>query len=86
MLASSIAGLFAVFPQAIIGAMMFLVGLEMVKFAKDVSFNRELAVLAVTALVSIFTNMAYGFLAGLGAHYLLVFLQNRKKEDRPADG
>lgn len=86
LLASSIAGLFAVFPQAIIGAMMFLVGLEMVKFARDVSFNRELAVLAVTALVSIFTNMAYGFLAGLGTHYLLVFLQNRKKEDRPADG
>ena len=37
--ASSIAYIFASFPMAIIGAMMFLVGVELVKFAKDISLK-----------------------------------------------
>jgi MFS superfamily sulfate permease-like transporter len=35
-LANSIKGLFGFFPRPIIGAMMFLVGLELVKFSKDI--------------------------------------------------
>ena len=42
-LGASIAALFAAFPLAIVGAMMFLVGVELVKFARDLRFNRELA-------------------------------------------
>jgi MFS superfamily sulfate permease-like transporter len=71
LLATSIAGLFAVFPMAIIGAMLFMVGIELILFAKDVRLDRELFPLAATVAVSLVSNMAFGFLAGLAAHYLL---------------
>jgi len=64
-LASSIAGLFALFPTAIIGAMMFLVGIELTKFARNLRVNKDLIPMATTVLISLVTNMAYGFLAGL---------------------
>ena len=70
-LATSIAGLFAVFPMAIIGAMLFLVGIELILFAKDVRLDMDVIPLAVTVVVSLVSNMAFGFLAGLAAHYLL---------------
>jgi MFS superfamily sulfate permease-like transporter len=69
-LASSIADLFAVFPTAIIGAMMFLVGVELTKFAKDIHLNRDLIPIIVTFSVSLATNMAYGFVCGLLAYHL----------------
>ncbi|MEW6608341.1 MAG: putative sulfate/molybdate transporter [bacterium] len=69
-LASSIAGLFTFFPTAIIGAMMFLVGVELTKFAKDIHLNKDIIPLIVTIGVSLLTNMACGFLAGLIVHYL----------------
>ena len=78
-LASSIAGIFAFFPTAIIGAMMFLVGIELTKFAKDVRADKELIPMSITVIVSLTTNMAYGFLTGLAAHYLIRFI-SRKKE------
>lgn len=71
-LGASIAALFAAFPLAIVGAMMFLVGVELVKFARDLRFNRELASVAATVVGSLALNMAFGFLAGLTAYYLLV--------------
>lgn len=40
--AGSIAGLFAAFPQSIVGAMMFMVGLEMVKSVKHVKVGPDL--------------------------------------------
>jgi len=86
LLGTSIASLFALFPRAIIGAMMFLVGLEMVKFARDVKLNLDLAVLAVTTLVSILLNMAYGFLAGMAAHYIIVYIKNRHAKNSAAGG
>ncbi|NLY37735.1 MAG: hypothetical protein GX044_00355 [Firmicutes bacterium] len=36
--------------------MMFLVGLEMVKFARDIPFNWDISVLAVTVAVAVFTT------------------------------
>lgn len=63
-LAGSIAGLFSVFPLSIVGAMMFLVGIELTKFARDVKW-KETFLLLFTALLSVFTNMAIGFIAGL---------------------
>jgi len=77
-LATSIATLFSSFPTAIIGAMMFLVGIELVKFSRDIRLNKDLVPMATTAIVSVATNMAYGFLAGLTVYHLarLVF---RKK-------
>jgi MFS superfamily sulfate permease-like transporter len=64
-LAGSIAALFAAFPTAIVGAMMFLVGIELTKFAKDVRWGPDLLPLSSTVIVSLVSNMAFGFLAGL---------------------
>lgn len=72
-LATSIAGLFAAFPTAIIGAMMFLVGIELTRFARDVPLNKDLFPLVITVAVSLATNMAFGFLAGLIVYHLLRF-------------
>lgn len=57
--------LFSGFPIAIVGAMMFLVGIELAKFAKDIRLNHELIPLAVTLIVSLAANMAWGFIAGI---------------------
>ncbi len=77
-LANSIAGLFAVFPTAIIGAMMFLVGIELIKFAKDIRLNKDLIPMGVTVIVSLATNMAYGFLVGLIVYHLTRFVFRKK--------
>jgi len=71
LLAGSIAAIFAAFPLAIIGAMMFLVGIEIVKFARDLRCNRQLVPVAATLAGSLLGNMAVGFIAGLLVHYLL---------------
>lgn len=67
-LANSIAGLFGAFPLAIVGAMMLLVGLELTKFAKDVRWGVDLLPMGATIAVSLLSNMAFGFLAGIAIH------------------
>lgn len=70
-LTTSIAKTFAVFPTAIIGAMMFLVGAELTKFARDIRFSKEdLVPMVATLFISLATNMAYGLAAGLIVYYL----------------
>lgn len=77
-LAGSIAGIFAAFPQAIIGAMMFMVGIELIKFARKLRAWRDLTVLAATVATALLTNMAYGYLAGLAVHRLLALVPHRR--------
>jgi len=77
-LANSIAGLFAVFPMAIVGAMMFMVGIELIKFARDIRLNKDFIPMAVTVIVSLATNMAFGFLIGLMVNYLIRFVFRKK--------
>jgi len=82
-LSASIAGLFSVFPAAIVGAMMFMVGIELTKFVKDVRIGKDMIPLGVTLMISVSTNMAYGFLAGLASHHLiLLFFKSVDAEDR----
>jgi len=69
--AGSIAHILAVFPASIIGAMMFLVGIEMTKLAKGIRLNRDIIPTAVTVIVSLASTMAYGFLSGLVVHHLV---------------
>jgi MFS superfamily sulfate permease-like transporter len=78
-LAGSIAGLLAVFPVAIIGAMMFLVGIELTKFGKGIRWGKDIIPLGTTLIVSLLTNMAYGFLGGFVVYYLIRVIF-RKKE------
>jgi len=77
-LAGSIAGLFSVFPVAIIGAMMFLVGVELVKFARGIHWDRDIIPMGTTLIVSLLTNMAYGFLSGFVLYYLIKSIPGRK--------
>jgi MFS superfamily sulfate permease-like transporter len=78
-LAASIAGLFSAFPGAIIGAMMFLVGIELTKFVKDIRLGKDMIPLSVTLIIATATNMAFGFLAGLASHHLVSFLSRERK-------
>ncbi len=82
LLAGSIASLFAAFPLAIVGAMMLLVGVGMVSFAREVRFNRHLIPTAATLAVSLLANMAVGFAAGMAAHYIFTRTK-RHQADRP---
>lgn len=70
-LSASIAGLFSVFPGAIIGAMMFMVGLELTMFIKDIRLGMDMIPLSITLIVATSTNMAFGFVSGLFCHYLV---------------
>jgi len=70
-LASSVTALFGSFPRAVTGAMLLLVSLELMKFAKDARGTRDILSLVMTIVVSIATNMAFGFLAGIAAHRIL---------------
>jgi xanthine/uracil/vitamin C permease (AzgA family) len=79
-LAGSIAGLFSVFPVAIMGAMMFLVGVELVKFAKDTRWDKDIIPMGTTLIVSLFTNMAYGFLSGFMIYYLIRTILRKKDQ------
>ena len=67
-LAGSIATLFTLFPKSIIGAMLLLVGIELTKFARDIRKN-ELIIMALTAGVSLVTNMAIGFVAAIVVYH-----------------
>jgi len=75
----SIAGFLTVFPTAIIGAMMFLVGIELTKFAKDIQFGTDMIPMGTTVVIALLTNMAYGFLAGLIVSYVMQFFAGRGK-------
>jgi MFS superfamily sulfate permease-like transporter len=75
--ASSVAALFALFPSAIIGAMMLLVGIEMAKFATKARPSKDLLPLGTTVAVSLATNMACGFAAGLAVHHLTRLIVRR---------
>jgi MFS superfamily sulfate permease-like transporter len=75
--ASSIAFIFASFPTAIIGAMMLMVSVEMIKFVRDVPLKEDFVVMAVTVALSLYTNMAIGFLVGVAFYYCLNALRKR---------
>ena len=67
-LAGSIATLFTLFPKSIIGAMLLLVGVELTKFARDIRKN-ELIIMALTAGISLLTNMAIGFCVAIAVYH-----------------
>ncbi len=88
-LAGSINKVPTVFPVAtvaIIGAMMFLVGIQLIKLAKDIGLSWDLAPMMATVLVSLVTKglqlrlyMAYGFTVGLAVHYLIQLILTKKE-------
>ena len=68
-LGGSLTGLFAAFPMAIIGGMMIVVAFQLGKFGLDLR-GADLAIMVVTGAISVGTNMALGFVAGLAIYHL----------------
>ncbi|HDQ71056.1 MAG TPA: hypothetical protein ENN19_03050 [Chloroflexi bacterium] len=68
-LSASIAQIFSAFPQAIIGAMLGYVGLQLLKGVKSLPLNYDLIFVAITVLVSVSSNMALGYLAGMATYH-----------------
>ncbi len=77
-LGKSLGNLLAVFPMALVGGMMFLVGLELLKAIKGLK-GWGLRVALLTAVVAAVTNMAVGFGVGMVTAYLLRALVRRHK-------
>ena len=68
-LGSSLAGLFASFPMAIVGGMLAVVAFQLAKFGLDLR-GIDLVVMLITAGVSTWQNMAVGFAVGMAVYYL----------------
>ena len=73
---ASIVGIFTYFPMAIIGGMMFLVGIELTKFAWTTKLNIDIVPLIITVTIAVFTNMAIGFISGTVIHYLIKLIKD----------
>jgi MFS superfamily sulfate permease-like transporter len=73
--------LFSHFPTAIIGAMMLLVGLELVKFVRDIEWGLDIIPLAATVICAVFTNMAIGFVAGIAVDRLVTYWDRRRHKE-----
>ena len=69
-LAGSIGTLFALFPKGIIGAMMFLAGLQLTRFARTIK-RRQITIMALTVGVSLMTNMAIGFVVAMLVYHTI---------------
>jgi MFS superfamily sulfate permease-like transporter len=75
-LSRSIASILTAFPMALIGGMMFMVAVQLGKGAVKLR-GWKLGLAAITAIVSVVTNMAVGFIIGLGVTHLLRALARR---------
>lgn len=76
---ASIVGIFTYFPMAIIGGMMFLVGIELTKFSWSAKFDVDIIPLTITVITSLLTNMAIGFISGVMIHYTIKFFNETNK-------
>lgn len=65
---SAIVGLFSAFPMSIIGAMMFMVGLNLARYVLTLRV-KDFAPAGITVAVSLGANMALGFVAGATAYF-----------------
>ncbi len=78
--AASFAGFFSVFPLAILGAMLFLVGIELVKFGRHLKVDIGLVPVGLTIAISLLTNLAIGFMSGLASYHLIRLLTRDKPQ------
>jgi MFS superfamily sulfate permease-like transporter len=70
--------LLSVFPLAVIGTMLLLVSIELVAFIHEAKIAREFIPMAATVLVSLASNMAYGFAVGVIFHHILEKILRRE--------
>jgi len=69
-LAGSVATLFTLFPESIIGAMLLLVGIQLTGFARDIK-PRELPIMGLVVVLAVLVNMAIGFAIALVAFHAI---------------
>ena len=67
-LSQSIADVMVAFPMALVGGMMFLVGIQLAKGTLELR-GWKLVLCLITAALSVAINMAVGFLVGLALAY-----------------
>ena len=75
-LSRSVGNLLATFPMPLVGGMMLLVGIELARVVVQLR-GWKLYLALFTALLSVATNMAVGFVVGLAAAYLVRALKHR---------
>lgn len=76
-LSKSVANLLKAFPMPLVGGMMLLVGIELGRVVVKLR-GWKLWLALVTAAVSVVTNMALGFVAGLAVAHLVRELKHRR--------
>ncbi|MFQ6040472.1 MAG: putative sulfate/molybdate transporter [Candidatus Poribacteria bacterium] len=68
----AIVGLFGAFPMSIIGAMLFMVGIALAKYAFTLR-AKDIIPATVTTVVSLIWNMAFGFIAGFLVYFAIKY-------------
>jgi MFS superfamily sulfate permease-like transporter len=76
--ANSIGKISNVFPLAVLGAMLFFTGLELGRVAFKIKGKDQILIMLVTATLSVFTNLAIGFIVGLAMYFVLNTLKQKK--------
>jgi hypothetical protein len=76
-LAESITSVFGSFPLSIIGAMLLFASIELGKFVIKVTKKIELIQEIIIGIVSLLTNLAFGFLVGLLIYYFTKKISSR---------
>jgi MFS superfamily sulfate permease-like transporter len=86
LLAGSAAALIAAFPEAILGAMLLMVGAGMaLGSAREARRSLDLLLLAITVAGALAVNMLAGFALGLSAHYLIGRLHRHRPAGTPSN-
>lgn len=82
LLGGTITVLFMGFPEAILGAMMLVVGIKLVLFARETTLDGSAVVFLTTVFVSVFVNMAFGLASGLLSSVVLkkTIVKNRRAQ------
>ncbi len=76
--ANTFTGLFSQFPRAILGAMLILVGFELVKFTRYLKLNLELIPVGLTIIIALVSNLALGFMSGLAVYHLIYHFMGKQ--------
>ncbi len=78
-LGSTMVSIFSTFPEALVGAMMLMVGIELGKFSSTVD-RCDLPSVVATAAAGVYWNLGIGFLAGLTVHFVFRRLSGGRSE------
>jgi MFS superfamily sulfate permease-like transporter len=81
----SLLALLKVYPQSLLGVLLFFAGLELALVCRDISEREPAIVMLLTAIVGLaLKSVAIGFAAGLAVHYFLLLTKRWNKEIRKA--